>query len=102
MRQNAIHIKNNTKEKHCYTYVSKVGFIVSIKEFFSKRKQPVITYNPETHYPVIRSSICTGEQVAGFKCKETGRFTEIMLIKGEKDLNNFKSMYNLGDVKKEY
>lgn len=75
---------------------------MSIKKLFSKKKQPLITYNPETHYPVIRSSICTGEQVAGFKNKETGRFTDVMLIRGDKDLSNFKDMYNLGEVRKEY
>lgn len=74
----------------------------SIKKLFLKKQQPLITYNPETHYPVIRSSICTGEQVAGFKCKEIGRFTEVILIRGDKDLNTFKTMYNLGEIKKEY
>lgn len=75
---------------------------MSIKNLFSKRKQPLISYNPETHYPMIRSSICTGEQVAGFKCKETGHFTEVMLIRNDKDLSTFKDMYNLGEIKKEY
>ncbi len=75
---------------------------MSIKNFFSKKKQPIISYNPETHYPIIRSSICTGEQVAGFKCKETGHFTEVMLIRNDKDFSTFKNMYNLGEIKKEY
>lgn len=75
---------------------------MSIKDLFSKKKQPLISYNPETHYPIIRSSICTGEQVAGFKCKETGHFTEAMLIRGDKDLRMFMDMYNLENVKKEY
>ncbi|MBO5389012.1 MAG: aspartate dehydrogenase [Lachnospiraceae bacterium] len=75
---------------------------MSIKNLFAKRKQPLISYNPETQYPIIRSSICTGEQVAGFKCKETGRFTEVMLIRNDKDLSSFRDMYNLGEIKKEY
>ncbi len=75
---------------------------MSIKDLFFKKKQPLISYNPETHYPIIRSSICTGEQVAGFKCKETGHFTEVMLIRGDKDLSIFKDMYNLENVRKEY
>ena len=73
-----------------------------IKKLFSKKKQPLISYDPKSHYPVIRSSICTGEQVAGFKCRETGHFTEVMLIRGDKDLNAFKTMYNLEEIKKEY
>ena len=32
-------------------------------------------YDPATQIPVIRSSICTGEKVAGFKDKRSGRFT---------------------------
>lgn len=74
----------------------------NIKDILSKKIQPLLKYDPETQYPVIRSSICTGEQVAGFKSKEDGHFTEVMVIKGEKDLKEFKNMYNLGDVKKEY
>ena len=30
-------------------------------------------------YPVIRASICTGEQVAGFKDETTGKFEELMV-----------------------
>lgn len=49
--------------------------------------------------PAIRSSICTGEQVAGFRNKETRAFTEIMLIQSEKDLQSFKSKYGItGDI----
>lgn len=37
-------------------------------------------FSPETHDAVIRSSICTGEKVAGFKSKKDGHFSEVMLI----------------------
>lgn len=60
------------------------------------------TYNPEQYVPVIRCSICTGEQVAGFKDKSTGKFTEIMLIQNEKDLKKFKERYGVENVVKEY
>ena len=33
-----------------------------------------ISFDPETQYAVIRSSICTGEKVAGFKNKKDGHF----------------------------
>ena len=56
-------------------------------------------YDHENLYPAIRSSICTGEKVAGFKNKNTGSFTEIMLISSEKDLEAFKRTYGItGDV----
>ena len=57
------------------------------------------SYDHENLYPAIRSSICTGEKVAGFKNKNTGSFTEIMLISSDKDLESFKRMYGItGDV----
>ena len=58
--------------------------------------------DPETQYAVIRSSICTGEKVAGFKDKKDGHFTEIMLIRSPKDIESFKAQYNLSSVKTEY
>ena len=49
-----------------------------------KAAKPEYPYDPETERPVIRASICTGEQVAGFKNKTTGAFREIMLIRSER------------------
>ena len=51
---------------------------------------------------VIRCSICTGEQVAGFKDIETGKFKEVMLIKDASDLDEFKRRYGVKQVEKEY
>ena len=59
-------------------------------------------YNPETQFPVLRCSICTGEQVAGFKDKQTGHFTEVMLIQDKRDLDTFLKIYNIDSVTKEY
>ena len=41
---------------------------------FTKKKitEPAIEYNPEKQRAVIKCSICNGEQVAGFKDKQTG------------------------------
>lgn len=68
--------------------------------FHKKIKQK--EYDVENQKPVIRCSICTGEQVAGFKNIHTGKFEEIMLIDGEKDLEAFMAMYGLSAVAKEY
>ena len=62
----------------------------------------VIGYDPATQKPVLRCSICTGEQVAGFKDLSTGRFTDIMLIRNEKDLESFKEQYGVTEIKKEF
>ena len=54
--------------------------------------------------PVIRSSICTGEQTAGFKDVETGKFHEVMLIRNDGDLREFLRLYDVeeSDVGREY
>ena len=70
---------------------------------FGKRSvRPEITYDPETQYPVFLSSICTGEKVAGFRNRADRKFTEVMVIRSEKDEDIFKKMYGLGEVKTEY
>lgn len=68
-----------------------------------KKKTIVRTYDQENKKPVIKASICNGEQVAGFKDIHTGRIEEIMLIKKPVDLEDFKKMYGInGDIEKEY
>ena len=44
------------------------------------------SYDPERQQAVLKCSICTGEQVAGFLDRQTGHFTDVMLIRNEKDL----------------
>ena len=60
-----------------------------------KKKVLVQTYDKENKKPVIKSSICNGEQVAGFKDIRTGKMEEIMLIKNTADLETFKAMYGI-------
>jgi hypothetical protein len=61
-----------------------------------------VKFNAETQYAVIRSSICTGEKVAGFKNKEDGHFIDVMLIKNKEDEERFKEIYGLDTVRVEY
>jgi len=63
--------------------------------FFPKKKHITDTYDKENQIPVIRASICTGEQVAGFKDIHLGKFQEVMLIKNTKDLDMFKQRYGI-------
>ncbi len=62
------------------------------------------TYDKENQKPIIRSSICTGEKVAGFKDIHTGKFTEVMLIKSDKDMKVFLARYDISaeEVKTEW
>ncbi len=61
-------------------------------------------YDRENYRPVIRASICTGEQVAGFTNVTNGKFEEVMLIQKPCDLECFLSEYGLSisEVKKEW
>ena len=61
-----------------------------------------IPFDPEKQIAVIRSSICTGEKVAGFKDLEGGHFTEVMLIRSRQDEERFRELYRLETVKTEY
>lgn len=68
-----------------------------------RRREAAGQYDPEKQKPVIRCSICNGEQVAGFKNLETGLFEEVMLIRDERDLEAFREKYGIcGEIGKEY
>ena len=69
---------------------------------FGKKKVQKKTYDKENQKPVIRCSICTGEQVAGFKNIRTGKIEEVMLIRNESDRRTFMEMYDIDTVSKEY
>ena len=72
---------------------------------FNRRKKHTIPlYDKTGKIPVIRSSICTGERVAGFKDPVSGRFDELMLIRSGKDLTEFLSLYQVdeSDIQREW
>ena len=63
--------------------------------FHRKTGQRKAGYDAAQKTPVIRCSICTGEQVAGFRRKTDGVFEEVMLIRNEEELRQFKEMYGI-------
>ena len=68
-----------------------------------KKKTIVKTYDKDNKKPVIKASICNGEQVAGFKDIHTGKIEEVMLIKSPSDIDIFKKMYGIDEeIAKEY
>lgn len=72
---------------------------------FGKKKSRIperISYDPEKKTPVIRCSICSGEQVGGLKDKATGHFEELMLIKDDRDLEIFRQLVGTESIGKEY
>lgn len=63
--------------------------------FGRKREKQAAGFDRERELPVIRSSICTGEQVAGFKDKSTGHFREVMCLRSDRDREDFLKTYGI-------
>lgn len=75
-----------------------MGLIQNIFQQKIEKKE----YDKEHLRPVLKCSICNGEQVAGFKDIRTGRFEEVMLIRNERDLDLFRRTYDITEIVKEY
>lgn len=71
---------------------------------FFHRKKTVPAFDQTGKTPVLRTSICTGEQTAGFKDEATGKFFEIMLIRSDADLQEFMEAYGVAEneLRREY
>ena len=70
--------------------------------FRRKKQVSRIAYDPTAQKPVIRSSICTGEQVGGLRDLRTGKFTDVMFIRDDADLREFQAMVGTTQIDKEY
>lgn len=70
---------------------------------FSKKKKKIV-YDKTGKKPVIRASICTGEQVAGFKDINSGRFEDLMVLRTDADRKLFMELYDVKEeeITKEY
>ena len=96
------------KDIASYTF----GFLMCVGEsfamrytLFQKKNKEVqdSSYNPGEKKPAIKCSICNGEQVAGFVNLESGAFEDVMLLRNEKDLQEFKKKYGIeGEIEKIY
>ena len=78
-----------------------------------KKKGVIQSYDKQNKKPVIKASICNGEQVAGFKDIHTGKVEEVMLMKSPARAalpatfrsggEHFKAMYGIDEeIAKEY
>ena len=72
--------------------------------FGKRKKEPAVQYDKAGKVPVIRSSICTGEQTAGFRDQTSGQFQEVMLLRSDGDLEEFQRLYGVeaSDIKREW
>ena len=62
---------------------------------FGRRKKVVETFDSAEKRPVIRCSICTGEQVAGFQNLKNGKFEEVMVLRSTEDRQEFLEKYGI-------
>ena len=70
---------------------------------FRKKEKPAESYDREHLEPAVRCSICTGEQVAGFRDRTSGHFEEVALIHNEQELEEFRHRYGIeGEIPKFY
>lgn len=80
-------------------------FIEEAVMFGKKRKDTVRkSYDSARQEPVIISSICNGERVAGFRDIHSKKVEEVMCIRSPKDLEEFAAIYGirLEDIKRDW
>lgn len=65
---------------------------------FGRRKKQQLDFDREKQIPAVRKSICTGEETAGFRDRDTGKFHEVMLLKSAADLKAFMELYNIQET----
>lgn len=69
---------------------------------FRRKQVKPIDYDRENWKPILKCSICNGEQVAGFKNIHTGEFREEVFIRDSAQLEAFKQKYGIEEMAKEY
>ena len=69
---------------------------------FGKKKVIPVEYDRENEIPVLKCSICNGEQVAGFQNLHTGSFREIAFIRSQRELEEFMERCGVTELKKVY
>lgn len=76
----------------------------SIMGLFGKKKSEYPKMPAGDHEPVLRCSICTGEQVLCIKDLKTGDLHELMLIRNPVELEGFcrENGLNIENIQKVY
>lgn len=69
---------------------------------FGRKKETKLSYDKENETPAVKSSICTGEKTAGFIDSRTGKYRDVMLIKSSADLEEFKRLCGVDEIKTIY
>ena len=69
---------------------------------FGRKKETKLSYDKENETPAVKSSICTGEKTAGFIDSRTGKYRDVILIKSSADLEEFKRICGVDEIKTIY
>ena len=70
---------------------------------FKKRpKSSDVSWNPQTQQPAVRRSICTGEMTVGFIDRATGKFTDLMRVDDQRELDRFMESIGAKEYKTIY
>ena len=67
-----------------------------------KKKEPELSFDPATQEPAVRRSICTGEMTVGFIDRATGKFTDLMRVDGQRELEAFMKNIGADEIKTIY
>ena len=72
--------------------------------FWKNKKEKKVKYDRTGKIPMMRVSICTGERVVGFNDERSGKFEDLMVIRGKEDLRKFMKEYGVeeGEIRKEW
>ena len=68
--------------------------------FRKKKDKLTVAYDPAEQKPVIRCSICAGEQTACLKNLQNGKLTEIMVINNPAELEAFQAACGVSEIER--
>lgn len=69
---------------------------------FRKRREPDVTYDPAKQEPAVRRSICTGEMTVGLIDRQTGKFTDLMRVDDQRELEAFMKQLGVDEIRTIY
>ncbi len=67
-----------------------------------RSSRPAFSLDPKTQEPAVKRSICTGEMAFGYIEKSTGKFHELCLLNGQKELDAVCKSLGLAEIKTIY
>lgn len=69
---------------------------------FRRKKAPAFPFDPVTQQAAVRRSICTGEMTVGFIDRATGRFTDLMKVEDQAELEKFMAEIGVDEIRTIY